>query len=326
MHASFTRRRFSQAGAALTMLAAEGEFSMAQADNPVTAATYDGITFRRAAIDGVGIHYQEAGDPRRPTLLLLHGFPSTSRMWDRLIPTLASRYHVIAPDYPGFGLSDAPAPGAFAYTFDHIAEVMLALVRQLGIARYSIVMQDYGGPIGFRMAMADSRSLEIILAQNNAAYEVALGPTWDARKAFWKDPEPNRAILQQNLLSLAAARTRHVGTSPNVERYDPNSWNDEFTMLGRPGMGEIQTTLFYDYRNNVAAYPRWQAWLREHRPPMQLVWGRYDASFVLAGAAGFATDNPNCETHIIDASHFPMDEQPDQVRALHMAFLKRHLG
>ena len=203
---------------------------------------------------------------------------------------------------------------------------MLALVRKLGIERYSIVMQDYGGPIGFRMAIAYQRSLDIILAQNIAAYDVALGPTWDARKAFWKDPEPNRETLKKNLLSFEAARARHVGTSPNSELYDPNSWNDEFVMLNRPGMAAIQTTLFYDYRNNVAAYPQWQGWLRRNKPRMQLVWGRYDASFMVAGAAEFARDNPNCETHIIDASHFPMDEQPDQVRALHMAFLREHLG
>ena len=247
-------------------------------------------------------------------------------MWDRLIPTLACRYHVIAPDYPGFGLSDAPAPGAFDYTFDGIARIMLALVRKLDIARYSIVMQDYGGPVGFRMAIADRTSLDVILAQNIAAYDVALGPTWDARKAFWKDPQPNREALKKNLLSFEAARTRHVGHSPNAELYDPNSWSDEFAMLNRPGMGAIQTALFYDYRNNVAAYPEWQAWLRENRPPMQLVWGRHDASFTVAGAEGFARDNPNCETHIVDAGHFPMDERPDLARALHMDFLGRHLG
>jgi pimeloyl-ACP methyl ester carboxylesterase len=246
-------------------------------------------------------------------------------MWDRLIPTLATRYHVIAPDYPGFGLSEAPPPAAFSYTFDHLAAVIGELVRQLGIRRYTIVMQDYGGPVGFRMAMADPGAVAAIIAQNAAAYDEALGPVWDARKAFWKDPVSNRETLQSNLLSLEAARTRHVGKTPNVELYDPNTWNDEYVMLSRPGMADIQTALFYDYRNNVASYPKWQAWLREVKPRMQVVWGRYDASFMVEGAHGFGRDNPNCETHILDASHFPMDEKPDEVRALHMEFLSRHL-
>jgi len=175
------------------------------------------------------------------------------------------------------------------------------------------------------MAMADTPAIQAIVAQNAAAYDVALGPTWDARKAFWKDPDANREILKKNLLSFDAARTRHVGKTPNVELYDPNSWNDEFAMLNRPGMGDIHTTLFYDYRNNVASYPKWQAWLRQTKPPMQVVWGRYDLSFMVEGAQGFGRDNPNCETHILDAGHFPMDEKPDEVCALHLDFLSRHL-
>jgi pimeloyl-ACP methyl ester carboxylesterase len=288
-------------------------------------ASYDGLRFRKIPVNGVGIHVQEAGDPGGHHLLLLHGFPSTSRMWDRLIPTLAARYHVIAPDYPGFGLSEAPPPGKFDYTFDNIAATMAALLRQMKVARYSLVMQDYGGPIGFRMAVADPAAIELIVAQNNAAYDEALGPTWDARKAFWRNPAANRAILQKNLMSFEAARGRHVGTSPNLQLYDPNTWNDEFAMLSRPGIGEIQTSLFYDYRNNVASYPVWQAWLREATPRMQLVWGKFDSSFTIAGAQGFSRDNPNCETHIIEAGHFPLDEKPDEVRALHRTFLDRYL-
>lgn len=292
----------------------------------MTDTVYDGIMFRRAAIEGIGIHYQEAGNPGRPSLLLLHGFPSTSRMWDRLIPALAARYHVIAPDYPGFGLSDAPDPDRFEYSFDHIARMMSALLRQMGVRRYSLMMQDYGGPVGFRMALAESDRLDAIVTQNVAAYDEALGPLWAARRAFWADPEANRTALKKNLLSFDAARTRHLGTSPHVELYDPNSWNDEFTMLNRPGMDEIQTALFYDYRNNIASYPKWQAWLRASKPRMLVVWGRYDPSFMLDGAYGFGKDNPNAETHIIDAGHFPLDEAPDTVRKLTTDFLGRHLG
>lgn len=292
----------------------------------MTRTSYDGIRFRREAVNGVGIHFQEAGDPSRPTLLLLHGFPSTSRMWDRLIPSLLSYFHVIAPDYPGFGLSDAPDPNIFNYTFDNLAMCMMALLRQIGVEAYSLIMQDYGGPVGFRMARAEPERLRVIVAQNNAAYEEALGPVWDTRKAFWADPEPNRDKLQSNLLSLEAARNRHVGSSPHVERYDPNNWLDEYVMLNRPGMGDIQTRLFYDYRNNVASYSKWQTWLRQAQPPFLLVWGRYDLSFTQQGALGFSKDNPKTETHIIDAGHFPLDEAPDQVRALTLTFLQKHLG
>jgi pimeloyl-ACP methyl ester carboxylesterase len=292
----------------------------------MTLASYNGIRYRRETVNGVGIHFQEAGDSSRPTLLFLHGFPSTSRMWDRLIPSLLPHFHLIAPDYPGFGLSDAPDPGTFKYTFDNLAMCMMALLRQIGVKTYSLIMQDYGGPIGFRMALAEPERLGVIVAQNNAAYEEALGPLWDARKAFWADPGPNRDKLQSNLLSLESARLRHVGSSPHPELYDPNNWLDEYAMLSWPGMGDIQTDLFYDYRNNVSSYPKWQAWLRQARPPFLLVWGRYDPSFSQQGALGFSKDNPNTETHVIDAGHFPLDEAADQVRALTLAFLQKHLG
>jgi pimeloyl-ACP methyl ester carboxylesterase len=298
-------------------------FKLGETD--MNSITYDGIAFRRVVVNGVGIHYQEAGDPASPTLVFLHGFPSTSRMWDRLIPTLSPHFHVIAPDYPGFGLSDAPTPAKFDYTFDNLAGVMMGVLQQIGIQDYSLVMQDYGGPIGFRMAMAQPERLKVIAAQNMAAYDEALGPTWNTRKAFWADPTANRAALEKNLLSLETTRVRHVGSSPHVELYDPNCWYDEYAMLNRPGMIDIQTTLFYDYRNNVASYPKWQAWLRAARPKMQLIWGRYDLSFTPEGALGFARDNPNTETHVIDAGHFPMDEAPDQVRGLTQAFLRKHL-
>jgi pimeloyl-ACP methyl ester carboxylesterase len=292
----------------------------------MTLARYNGIQFRREVVNGVGIHFQEAGDPSRPTLLLLHGFPSTSRMWDRLIPSLQPYFHLIAPDYPGFGLSDAPDPSTFHYTFDNLASCVMALLRQIGVNTYSLIMQDYGGPIGFRIALAEPEKLGVIVAQNNAAYEEALGPLWDARKAFWADPGPNRDKLQSNLLSLESTRLRHVGSSPHPELYDPNNWLDEYAMLSRPGMGDIQTDLFYDYRNNVSSYPKWQAWLRQAQPPFLLVWGRYDPSFGQQGALGFSKDNPNTEAHVIDAGHFPLDEAPDQVRALTLAFLRKHLG
>jgi pimeloyl-ACP methyl ester carboxylesterase len=164
----------------------------------------------------------------------------------------------------------------------------------------------------------------VLLLQNAAAYDVALGPSWDTRKAYWIDPPGHVAALQKNLLSLEAARLRHVGTSPNLERYDPNAWTDEYAMLSRHDQNEIQSTLFYDYRTNVASYPRWQEWLRATKPPMLVVWGRYDASFKVEGGESFAHDNPNAVVHIINAGHFPLDEAADEVAELTMGFLRAH--
>jgi pimeloyl-ACP methyl ester carboxylesterase len=322
--AFFLARDISQDGAQAITTSDQHNTNACEANMDETS--YDGIRFRREFVNGVGIHFIEAGDTSAPTLLLLHGFPSTSRMWDRLIPSLLPHFHVIAPDYPGFGLSDAPSPAAFVYSFDNLAAVMCAMLRQIGVERYSLIMQDYGGPVGFRMALAEPERLGVVVAQNLAAYDEALGPLWEARKAFWADPKTNYDKLQKNLLSLDAARLRHIGSSPRQELYDPNSWQDEYVMLNRPGMGEIQTTLFYDYRSNVAAYPKWQSWLRAARPRLLVTWGRYDLSFMLEGARGFAKDNPHTETHILDAGHFPLDEAPDDVRALTLAFLRKQLG
>lgn len=329
-----TRRSLLKIGALVPVLAVTGSENAAGrtqsfSDREKTIMgedRYDGIRFEYAVVDGVRVHYREAGDSTRPALVLLHGFPSTSRMWDRLIPSLAPHYRVIAPDYPGFGLSDVPTPAQYDYSFPSLARTTMALLRQIGISRYSLIMQDYGGPVGFYMATSTTEAVDVIVAQNMAAYDEALGPLWDARKAFWADPASHTRALQENFLSLEAARQRHVGASPNTQLYDPNSWLDEYAMLSRPGMSEVQTALFYDYRNNVKAYPQWQAWLRRVQPPMLVVWGRYDLSFMQQGALGFAKDNPKAETHLIDAGHFPLDEAPDEVRALTLNFLHRHLS
>jgi pimeloyl-ACP methyl ester carboxylesterase len=279
------------------------------------------ITFHEQIIDGHKIFYRQAGPKSAPTLLLLHGFPSSSRMWDRLIPHLADRYHIIAPDYPGFGHSDAPSPDRFSYTFDNLASNIDKLTEQLNLQSYVLVMQDYGGPIGFRLALAHPERVRAMIVQNAAAHDEALGPLWNARKAFWQDPEPNTATLQANFLSLEATRLRHIGKTPHPERYDPDTWTDELAFLSRPGQAEIQTALFYDYRTNVAAYPLWQAWLQQWKPPLLVVWGRYDPSFEVAGAAAYQRDVPRAELVLLDAGHFALDEAPDKVARLVGDFL-----
>lgn len=288
-----------------------------------SASTSATLTYRTVEIDGVRIFYREAGPRDAPTILLLHGFPSSSRMYDTLMPLLADRYHLIAPDYPGFGHSDSPSPDAFGYTFDHLAEVIERFVETLGLDRYVLLQQDYGGPIGMRLAVRHPERVRAIIVQNAVAHEEGLGPLWEARKAFWTDRAAHEQKVISAFTSLEGARQRHIGCSPRPERYNPDTWTDEAAMLSRPGQARIQADLFYDYRTNVAAYPDWQAWLRRHSPPLLVVWGRYDPSFTVAGAHAYARDVPDAEIHILDAGHFALDEKLDEIVALIRDFLGR---
>jgi pimeloyl-ACP methyl ester carboxylesterase len=281
------------------------------------------ISYHSVQIDGLDVFYREAGPADAPTVLLLHGFPSSSRMWETLLPLLADKYHLIAPDYPGFGNSSAPAPARFEYTFDHIAEVMNQLVTRLGIDSYVLFMQDYGGPVGFRLALAHPERVRALIIQNAVSHEQGLSPLWEARKKYWVDPARELERLKANFSSLEATRQRHLGTSPHPERYDPDAWNDEYAFLTRPGEAEIQTTLFYDYRTNVASYPSWQAWLRKAQPPTLVVWGKYDPSFTVAGATAYADDVPAAEIHLLEAGHFALDEATGEIAALARDFLGR---
>lgn len=304
--------------AATAVLALSGGAVLAQ-PGPSTQAT---STFHTTAIDGVNIFYREAGPQGAPTLLLLHGFPSSSRMFDTLIPLLADRYHIVAPDYPGFGQSDAPPPSTFPYTFDHLAGVVDKLTETLGLKTYVLYLQDYGGPIGFRLALAHPERVKAMVIQNAVAHEEGLGPVWEARRAYWKDRAVHEEKVIPSFTSLEGARERHIGTSPHPERYNPDSWTDEFAVLSRPGEAKIQADLFYNYQTNVASYPQWQAWLRQHQPPMLVVWGKYDPSFAVEGASAYKRDVPGAEIHILDAGHFALDEAVDQIAALMRAFLE----
>ncbi len=272
--------------------------------------------FRTVQVDGMSIFYREAGAKDAPTLLLLHGLPSSSRMFASLFARLSDRYHLIAPDYPGFGHSDWPDPKRFAYTFDHLAETMMRFTEALGLSRYTLYMQDYGGPVGFRMALAHPERIDALIVQNAVAHDGGLGENWKLRRAFWADRAANESALRTNLLSLATTRTRHVGKDPDVERYDPDLWTDEFAFLSQPGQADIQTDLFYDYRTNVAAYPTWQAWMRERQPRLLVIWGKYDASFDLSEPDAYRRDVPSAQVHVLDAGHFALDTAPDEIAGL----------
>ncbi|MBV8399303.1 MAG: alpha/beta hydrolase [Acetobacteraceae bacterium] len=283
------------------------------------------VFYRTVQVGGLSIFYREAGRPDGPTLLLLHGFPSSSRMYEPLLARLSAHYHLVAPDYPGFGHSDAPSAKVFSYTFDHIAEVMQHFTEALHLDRYALYMQDYGGPVGFRLAIAHPERVQAFIIQNAVAHEDGLGPLWQKRREFWTDRAANEAGLRANFSSLAATRQRHVGSNPNPETLDPDRWTDEFAFLSRPGEEEIQLDLFYDYRTNVARYPAWGAWLRQHQPATLIIWGKYDPSFLAAEAAAYRRDLPKAEVHILDAGHFASYEKPDEIAWLIGDFLKRTL-
>jgi pimeloyl-ACP methyl ester carboxylesterase len=267
--------------------------------------------------------YREAGPPEAPAVLLLHGFPSSSRMWQPLLDRLADGYRLIAPDYPGFGHSDAPPAAEFGYTFDRITDYVEQFTDVVGVDRYTLVVQDYGGPVGMRLAVRRPDRVHALIVQNAVCHDDGLGPLWETRRAFWADRPGNEAALRQNFFSYDATRLRHIGTSPHPERYDPDLWTDELAFLSRPGQSDIQTDLFYDYRTNVASYPEWQRWLREHQPPLLVVWGRYDPSFEAAEAQAYRRDVPGAEVHVLDAGHFALDEAPELVAQLCRDFLGR---
>lgn len=280
------------------------------------------VAYRRVEVDGLSIFYREAGRKDAPTLLLLHGLPSSSRMFEPLFARLSDRYHLVAPDYPGFGHSDWPDPRKFAYTFDHLASVTEHFTEALGISKYTLYMQDYGAPVGFRMALAHPERVEALIVQDAVAHDGGLGANWKTRREYWANRAANEAALRANLLSLATTRTRHVGNDPNIERYNPDLWTDEFAFLGQPGQADIQTDLFYDYRTNVTAYPAWQAWLRETQPRLLVIWGKYELSFDPSEPEAFRRDVPKAEVHIVDGGHFALDTAADEIATLVAGFVR----
>ena len=283
------------------------------------------MTYNTVTVDGVKVFYREAGPKDAPVVLLLHGFPTSSRMFQGLMSLLADRYHLIAPDYPGFGLSDAPPEDKFAYTFDHITQVMDDFTEALGLKRYSLYRCDYGGDVGLKLAIAHPERVQGLIVQNANISEEGESPLWMIRRAFWADRAAYEGKIQANLSSLDADRGRHVGTSPHPERFNPDAWNDEYAFLSRPGEEQKMLDLFYDYRHNQEAFPAWQDWLKQHQPPTLVVWGKYDTSFTVAGALTYEKLLPNAEVHLLNAGHFSLDEATPEIAELMRDFLDQNV-
>jgi pimeloyl-ACP methyl ester carboxylesterase len=232
-----------------------------------TSAT---TTYHRITVDGVGVFYREAGPEDAPTIVLLHGFPSSSREFDTLLPLLATHYHLIAPDFPGFGQSDAPPPSPYAYTFDHLAKTINDLLEQLKISKCSIYLHDYGGPVGFRIILAHPERVQTLIIQNANAYKEGLGAKWASIAQYWADPKAHPEVFDA-FVSLAATEQRHTLGTSHPDRYNPDIWTDEYAHLSKPGQHEIQAALLCDYLTNVTSYPAWQAWSCEHKPPTLVI-------------------------------------------------------
>lgn len=268
---------------------------------------------KRITLDDVTVFYREAGDPDRPTLMLLHGFPTSSHMFRNLIPLLAERYHVVAPDLPGFGFTEAPPQGAFDYSFAKLADVMGAFADAIGLARFAIYIFDYGAPVGLRLAMARPERITAIVSQNGNAYEEGLSEGWGPTRAFWADPSPANREAMRGMFTLETTRWQYVHGAPDEAQVAPEAWWLDFALVSRPGAEAIQLDLIADYVSNVALYPAFHAYFREHQPPLLAVWGRNDPFFLPAGAEAFRRDLPEAEIHFLEAGHFAIETHVSEI-------------
>jgi pimeloyl-ACP methyl ester carboxylesterase len=282
-------------------------------------------TYRTAAVEGLNVFYREAGDANAPTVLLLHGFPSSSHMFRELIPALAERYHVVAPDLPGFGYSDAPDRAKFEYTFDHLAEVIERFAEALGLRRYAIYVFDYGAPVGFRLALRHPERIAAIITQNGNAYLEGLSEGWNPIQAYWQDPSLQNRTALRAFLAPETTRWQYTHGVPNPKRLSPDAWTLDAALLARPGNDEIQLDLFGDYQSNVALYPKFQEYFRTRKPPLLAVWGKNDPFFLPPGAHAFKRDIPDAEIHLLDAGHFALESQGPEIAAIIRDFLARTL-
>jgi pimeloyl-ACP methyl ester carboxylesterase len=285
------------------------------------------VHHRYAMVDGHRIFYREAGDPAQPAIVLLHGYPTSSFMFRELIPRLAGDFHVIAPDHLGFGLSDAPPADEFGFTFDALTQITSGLLAQLGISRYAIYVQDYGAPIGWRLALADPSAISAIVTQNGNGYEAGFVPSfWDAVWAYHRERNRTTENAMRQALSLEAIRWQYLTGVPDPTLVDPTVWWHDFALVSRPGNDAVQLDLFADYATNPPLYPKLHEYFREHRPPLLAVWGEGDEIFGPDGARAFAGDLPDAEIHLLPGGHFLLETAVDEVAELIRTFLTKQTG
>lgn len=282
---------------------------------------------KTAKVGDLDIFYREAGPADAPAILLLHGFPTSSQMFRGLIPALADSYRVVAPDYPGFGHSSMPSREQFAYTFDNLADVVDGFTREVGLARYALYVQDYGAPVGYRLASRHPERVTAIVVQNGNAYDEGLdNDFWGPIKAYWAEPEsPERREALRGLLTYDATKWQYTHGVPNPERVSPDGAAHDQFLLDRPGNAEIQLDLFLSYGSNPPLYPAWQEYFRAHQPPMLIAWGKNDRIFPAAGAEPYKRDLRTLEYHLLDAGHFALESDGDEIAKLMRDFLGKHV-
>jgi pimeloyl-ACP methyl ester carboxylesterase len=286
---------------------------MTKTYSPAISATT--VTYGTLAVDGLNIAYREAGDPSSPKLVLLHGWPSSSHQYRNLIPALADRFHVISPDYPGFGNSDTPDPATFPYTFDKLAEIVGHFLEAKGFNKFGLYVQDYGGPVGFRIVGQRPELLEWLIVQNTNAYEIGFTEAWAGlRNALWLDRSPENEAAVAGLLALETVKAVYLTGSPIPEIISPDNWNSDYLLtLQRPHGKQIQLDLFYDYRTNVGHYAEWQAFLKQHQPKTIIFWGQGDIFFTPAGGEAYLEVLPKAEMHRLSAGHFAVEDCLDYI-------------
>ncbi|MBL4575766.1 MAG: alpha/beta hydrolase [Opitutaceae bacterium] len=283
------------------------------------------VCYQSVEVDGVNIFYREAGSRENPTILLLHGFPTSSHMFRNLIEDLKGDFHLIAPDYPGFGNSDQPSMDEFEYTFDNLARIMGSFTEQLGLDTYSLYLMDYGAPVGFRLATAHPERVETLIIQNGNAYDEGLRDFWDPIKAYWNERTAENAQALVGFITPEGVQWQYTHGVRHPEVISPDNWNNDLRHLTRSGNPEIQLQLFYDYGTNPGLYPSWQEYFREFQPPALIVWGKNDYIFPDDGAYPYLRDLKQIDFHLLNTGHFAIEEDGEIISTLIKEFIPRYV-
>lgn len=283
------------------------------------------IQYKSLEVNGINVAYREVGNPDNPTIVLLHGFPSSSHQYRKVLDQLSDEFHLIAPDYPGFGNSSFPTPNEYEYTFDNLAKTIDVFLEKKGITSFAIMIQDYGAPIGFRIATAHPERITAIINQNGNAYEEGLGGAWKNIRALWANRNEETEKPLYSAFSLEGLKWQYTHGTRNPENVNPDTWHLDYLRLSRPNAHAINIDLFYDYQNNIKLYPNWQKYLRDHHPPLLIVWGKNDAFFPESGAEAFKKDVKNIDYNIYDTGHFALEEDGEDIIAKIRTFMQKQI-